>query len=166
MIDLHEARDLLGRGPALFRRLYTDLPDSWLHAADPGEWSAHGVLVHMVTVEDHAWVQRIQHALEHPGDVLPPVDRGGPDPDRGVAEMLDRFEETRSANLDHLDRLDLRDERALHQALGPVTVGQILATWTVHDMNHLAQAMASISTHYRVAVGPFIPNLGILGPPP
>ena len=164
MVDVSDARALLERAPALLRDLYADLPDAWLHAADPGEWSAHAVLVHLLTVEDHAWVQRIEHALDHPGTQLPPIDRGGPDPTRKVAEMLDRFEALRRTNLARLAELELDNQTGLHPALGPVTVHQILATWTVHDLNHIAQAMASISSRYRAEVGPFIPNLGILGP--
>lgn len=164
MVRSDEALALLERAPAVLRSLYDGLPEVWLEAADPGEWSAHAVLVHLVTVEDHAWVQRIEHTLEHPGSQLPQINRGGPDPSRRVGEMLDRFAELRATNLDHLGRLDLRDATAVHRELGPVTVDQILATWAVHDLNHTAQALAAISSRYRSAVGPFIPNLGILGP--
>lgn len=165
MVDINDAIALLERAPRMLRALYEDLPDGWLHAADPGEWSAHTVLIHLVTVEDHAWVHRIEHALDHPATVLPPVNPGGPDPTADVNEMLDRFEESRTANLDHLDRLELRDATTQHAALGPVTVDQILATWAIHDLNHIAQAQAAMASRYREAVGPFIPNLGILGPP-
>lgn len=165
MVERADARALLERAPSLLRDLYTDLPDAWLHASDAGEWSAHTVLVHMLTVEDHAWVQRIEAALEHPGTVLPPIDRGGPDPTADVAEMLDRFAALRRANLARLDELELQDQTAIHSVLGSVTVDEILATWTVHDLNHIAQAMAAIAGRYREDVGPFIPNLGILGPP-
>lgn len=165
MVEPDAAVVLLERAPRVVRALYENLPDEWLHAADPGEWSAHTVLVHMVTVEDHAWVHRIEHALTHPSAVLPPVNPGGPDPTANVAEMLDRFEDLRASNLRHLDQLELRDITTQHAALGPVTVDQILATWAIHDLNHTAQAQAAIASRYRQAVGPFIPNLGILGPP-
>ncbi len=165
MVDPREAVALLERAPELLQALYTDLPDEWLHAADPGEWSAHAVLIHLVTLEDHAWVHRIEHTLDHPGSELPHIDRGGPDPNRNVAEMLGEFAAQRRKNLARLDELEIRSEMGIHHELGPVTVDQILATWAIHDLNHGAQAMAAISTRYRGEVGPFMPNLGILGPP-
>ena len=105
MVQVSEARALLERGPGMLEALYTDLPDMWLHAHDPGEWSAHTCLIHMVTLEDHAWAHRIRHVLEHPGSELPPIDRGGPDASRDVVEMLERFAELRAANLTELDAL-------------------------------------------------------------
>lgn len=165
MIDLAEVLPLLERGPAVLRALYRDLPEPWLHASVGEEWSAHTVLVHLVTTEQRAWVQRIAHLLENPGGAIPGVNPGGPDPSRGVNEMLEEFESLRAGNLSRLTDLDLKTVRGTHPTLGEVTTDNILAAWAIHDLNHQAQAMAAIAGRYRDAVGPFIPNLGILGPP-
>ncbi len=166
MVSVSEAVDLLRRGPGVVRELYEGLGDAWLHAADPGEWSAHAVLVHMVTVETNAWAHRIAHVLDRPGAMLPAIDRGGPDPARDVGELLDSFEEHRRRNLRTLEELDLGDlgGAGVHQQLGPVTVAEILATWAIHDLNHVSQALAAMASRWRGEVGPFIPNLGILEP--
>jgi hypothetical protein len=50
----------------------------------------------------------------------------------------------------------------LHPTLGPVTMRQLLATWVVHDHNHVAQLQASLSAHYAAEVGPWRSYLGIL----
>ncbi|NNC42896.1 MAG: DinB family protein [Acidimicrobiia bacterium] len=165
MIDLAEVVPLLERGPAVLRALYRDLPQPWLHASVGEEWSAHTVLVHLVTTEQRAWVHRIAHLLENPGGSIPGVNPGGPDPSREVDEMLDEFERLRADNLSRLSDLDLRTVEGTHPTLGDVTTDNIVAAWAIHDLNHQAQAMAAIAGRYRKTVGPFIPNLGILGSP-
>lgn len=165
MVDVSDVMPLLERGPAVLRAMYRGLPDAWLHASPPGEWSAHTVLIHLVNTERGAWVHRIEHLLDRPGTAIPGVDPGGPDPDREVDEMLDEFERLRNANLHRLAELDMRSEPGVHPVLGDVTTDNILAAWAIHDLNHQAQAMAAIASRYRETVGPFIPNLGILRPP-
>ena len=81
-------------------------------------------------------------------------------------ELLDEFETLRKSNLAFLagvrsgpSQLALQ---GLHPELGPVTLGQLLATWVVHDLNHIAQVLRVMSTRYESAVGPWKPYLGIL----
>lgn len=165
MVDVAEVMPLLQRAPTVLRAMYGNLPDAWLHASVADEWSAHTVLVHLVQTESHAWIPRIVHLLAHPGSTTPGVDPGGPNPNREVDDLLNEFERLRTRNLKRLNELDMRLEQGIHPVLGPVTTQQILATWAIHDLNHQAQAMAAIASRYRTEVGPFIPNLGILGPP-
>lgn len=165
MVAVDEAVALLKRGPATMRALYADLPEAWLHASVGEEWSAHSVLIHMLATEGTAWVDRIEHMLAAPGTTTPPFDRGEPDASRDVDRMLVEFDQLRHSNLERLVNLDMRTEIGIHPVLGEITTDQVLAAWTVHDLNHQAQAMASIASRYRHDVGPFIPNLGILGPP-
>jgi hypothetical protein len=46
-----------------------------------------------------------------------------------------------------------------------VTLGQLLATWVVHDLNHIAQLAKAMAFQYRGAVGPWEAYLSILAPP-
>jgi hypothetical protein len=39
---------------------------------------------------------------------------------------------------------------------------QLLATWVVHDLNHLRQAQGAMAVRYSADVGPWKANLGIL----
>ena len=166
MVDAGDAAAILRRTPHLLSSLYEDLPPEWLDASDPGEWSAFEVLVHLVTVEDHAWAQRLEHALGHPGELLPAINREISEPSLDLGGLLARFAELRAENLERLAAMDMTTQPAVHGVLGDVTTDHILATWAVHDLNHVAQALAAMASRYRDDVGPFIPNLGILGPPP
>jgi hypothetical protein len=43
-----------------------------------------------------------------------------------------------------------------------VTLGQLLATWAVHDLNHLSQIARVMARRYQHAVGPWQAYLKIL----
>ena len=111
--------------------------------------------------------------MEHgPEEVLGPVDReAGFERFAGwdVARVLDRFAELRAANLDRLEELQLGSDdlarMGRHADLGPVTLEQLLATWTVHDLNHEAQIVKTLAKRYRDAVGPWRANLGVVDLP-
>lgn len=54
------------------------------------------------------------------------------------------------------------DRRGRHPQLGEVTMRQLLATWAVHDLDHVAQIYAALAGSHDAAVGPWKANLGIL----
>ncbi len=59
------------------------------------------------------------------------------------------------------NRQDL-SRRGLHPALGGVTLGQLIATWVVHDLNHLHQIAKAMAFQYHTQVGPWKEYLSIL----
>ena len=110
--------------------------------------------------------------LEHgTATVFEPVDR-----EAGFARfagssmdaLLRRFASARQANLDELGALlgpgDL-DRRGVHPDFGEVTLAQLLATWTVHDLNHVHQIVKTMAKQYRDAVGPWRAFLPVLDVP-
>jgi hypothetical protein len=54
------------------------------------------------------------------------------------------------------------DRKGLHPALGEVTLRELLATWTAHDLDHVSQIFAGMAGSRDAAVGPFKVYLGIL----
>jgi hypothetical protein len=48
------------------------------------------------------------------------------------------------------------------QAVGAVTLRQLLATWVTHDHSHVAQIARVMAKQYRDAVGPWRAYLPIL----
>ena len=50
----------------------------------------------------------------------------------------------------------------IHPAFGPVTLGQLLASWVVHDMTHISQIARIIAKQYEVEVGPWKEYMGVL----
>jgi hypothetical protein len=167
---LGETTDLLRRTPELLRGLLIGLSQRWTDTADaPGGWRPRDVVGHLITGELTDWVLRTQRILEH-GTALP-FDRfdrfahGDRDADATLDELVERFAQLRAENLARLDELvtdaDL-DKRGLHPSLGEVTMRELLATWAVHDLDHLAQVFAGMAGSYDAEVGPWKAYLGIL----
>jgi hypothetical protein len=54
------------------------------------------------------------------------------------------------------------DRRGLHPSLGEVTLRELLATWAVHDLDHIGQIYAGLAGSHDTDVGPWKGYLGIL----
>jgi hypothetical protein len=80
-------------------------------------------------------------------------------------ELVEQFAALRAANLAALGELvtdaDL-DRRGLHPSLGEVTLRELLATWAVHDLDHIGQIYAGLAGSHDPDVGPRKQYLGIL----
>jgi hypothetical protein len=78
---------------------------------------------------------------------------------------VERFAVLRAASLATLAELavdaDL-DRRGLHPSLGEVTLRELLATWAVHELDHIAQIYAGLAGSHDAGVGPWREYLGIL----
>ena len=81
-------------------------------------------------------------------------------------ELLSEFERLRLENLRILRGWDLTesqfDLRCRHPELGEVTLGQLLATWVVHDLNHIRQIATALARRYDEEVGVWKEYLSIL----
>jgi hypothetical protein len=169
--DVSEAMAVLARTPETLRALLSWLPEAWIEASEgPGTFSPRDVVGHLIHGEKTDWVPRIRLILEK-GDREPfePFDRFGfREAVRGrtMEALLSEFEALRTNNLAVLRGLDLRPAQLAlpgrHPGLGAVTLGQLLATWTVHDLNHVWQIARVMSRRYGEAVGPWKAYLGIL----
>jgi uncharacterized damage-inducible protein DinB len=169
--DLAEAQSSLRRMPSILGQLVDGVSPEWL-AARPadGEWSAHQVVCHLAYVEETDWMGRARMIREvGPIRPFPPVDHA--DQTERYAglttdEVARRFGDLRSANLDALEAMQLSDAdlglQGLHPTLGEVTMRELIATWVVHDHNHVAQLQGALSAYYVDEVGPWRSFLGIL----
>jgi hypothetical protein len=169
--DLDQARHALSRTPSVLRALVAGLPTEWL-AATPaaGEWSAHQVACHLAYVEETDWMVRARMIRQvGPSEPFPPIDHGDQAAryaGLGTDAVVERFAALRERNLADLDAMAIGADdlglEGLHPTLGPVTMRQLLATWVVHDHNHVAQLQGSLSAYYAAEVGPWRSFLGIL----
>ena len=168
---LDEVVAILSRSPAALGAMLDGLPEALLtRRADENAFSALDVLGHLIHGEKTDWVPRIQLILSK-GATQPfvPFDRYGfRDAIRGrsAKSLLGEFESLRRSNLSFLQGLSLTSAqlslRGQHPELGPVTLGQLVATWAVHDLNHVGQVARVISGRYAEAVGPWKAYLSIL----
>jgi uncharacterized damage-inducible protein DinB len=171
--SLDDALPVLRRTPAVLRAWLEALPDTWTMANEgPDTWSPFDIVGHLIHGERTDWMDRVELILTH-GDSRPfiPFDRFAQfQASRGksLAELLDTFAELRAANLARLQSFRLKEEdftrRGRHPELGPVNLGQLLATWVAHDLNHLGQIARVMGRQYTEAVGPWVEYLPMLGP--
>jgi hypothetical protein len=63
--------------------------------------------------------------------------------------------------------IDIEDlgRRGIHPSFGEVTISQLLATWVVHDLNHLGQIVKTMAKQYTLAIGPWREFLPIVDSP-
>jgi hypothetical protein len=167
---LDDTTDLLRRTPHVLRALLSGLPERWTDTPDvAGGWRPRDVVGHLVSAELEDWIPRTRRILEHgtsmqfdPFDRFAHVER---DADVSLDELIERFAQLRSEGLARLETLvgetDL-DRRGLHPSLGEVTLRELLATWAVHDLDHVAQIYAGLAGSRDADVGSWKAYLGIL----
>jgi hypothetical protein len=170
-LDLEETKILLRRTPDVLEALLRGLPDPWVHEDEgPDTWSSFDVVGHLIEAEETNWIPRMRHLVAHgESAVFPPFDRcgfGEKSKGKSMAEMLGTFEKARARSLRELDELRLTPgdlgRKGRHPDFGPVTLGQLLATWALHDLNHLRQIVEALARQHAEAVGPWRAFLGIL----
>jgi hypothetical protein len=170
-LDLEETKALLRRTSDVLDALLRGLPDAWVHENEgPDTWSSFDVVGHLIEAEETNWIPRIRHLIKHGESApFPPFDRFGfveRSKGKSMAEMLHTFKEARARSLQDLDELPLTPgdvgRRGRHPDFGQVTLGQLLATWAIHDLNHLGQIVNVLARQHAETVGPWRAFLGIL----
>jgi hypothetical protein len=169
-LELAEAVAVLQRTPATLTTLLGDLPDVWLFASEgDGTWSPYDVVGHLIHGERTDWIPRLRHIMAGEAGPFEPFDRTAQFTDsrgKSLGELLVTFSELRGQSLAELAALRLSGEdltrRGLHPDLGEVTLGALLATWVVHDLDHVAQIARTMAKAYAEEVGPWSAYLSIL----
>jgi hypothetical protein len=85
---------------------------------------------------------------------------------KSLDQLLDEFAQLRKECIQKLKAVNLDEEtldkKAMHPALGEVTLRQLLSTWVVHDLTHIYQIVRVMAKQYDKEVGPWKEYLGIL----
>jgi hypothetical protein len=168
---LTDTTNVLQRTPDVLRALLLGLPESWTDTTDVPEngWRPRDVVGHLITGELTDWVERTQRILEHgtavPFDKFDRFAHAERDGDTSLDDLVQHFARLRAENLARLEDLvterDL-DRRGLHPSLGEVTLRELLATWAIHDLDHVSQIFAAMAGSHDAEVGPWKAYLGIL----
>lgn len=160
--DLRETIGILERTPDVVRALLHDLPNRWTAANEgPDTFSAFDVVGHLIDGEETDWIPRIKIILAQGDRRFVPFDRfRSKGAVETLAQRLDRFASLRRANLKVVKDLNVTAEQLKltgeHPELGTVTLAQLLATWAVHDLTHLAQINRVMAKQYKAAIGPWV----------
>jgi uncharacterized damage-inducible protein DinB len=161
---------VLERTPATLRALLGGLPDRWVAATEGGgTWSPFDVVGHLIHGERTDWIPRARHILAADSQPFERFDREAQFAEsrgQSIGELLETFARLRRDNLETLAGFTLTGEdlarRGVHPELGEVTLGQLLATWVVHDLDHVGQVARTMAKVYGTTVGPWAAYLSIL----
>lgn len=170
--DLSDTLDLLARTPSVLDALLRGTSESW-HAINegPDTWSALDVVGHLIHGEETDWMPRARIILlEHgSGRAFEPFDRFAQFrrfEGWSLVQLLERFDQLRSANVETVRGWHLTSEQldlpGAHPELGAVNFRQLLATWAVHDLNHIAQIARVMAKRYTIEVGSWRAYLPVL----
>ena len=147
------------------------LSEEWLRNNEGGDsWSPYDIVGHLIFGEKTDWIDRIKIILGDSMDKkFKPFDRLGQfneDQNRPVSILLKEFRDLRTQNIQLLISLNIQDQDftriGFHPEFGEVTLEQLIATWTVHDLGHIAQISRVMAKQYKVEVGPWVNYLGVL----
>jgi hypothetical protein len=168
---LKEAIEILERTPQTIEYFLAGLSDGWLQCHErEGTWNAIEVVDHLIEGEKTNWIPRLEFILqEGESKPFPPFDRFShlnESPEQGNEQKLQNFKTIRRQNVAKLKKLIDQDEQleltGIHPAFGSVKVRELISTWAVHDLTHIAQIVRVMAERYREDVGPWQEYLGIL----
>lgn len=168
--QLPQTLAVLERTPEVLAALLNGLPEFWVHSSEgEGTWSPYRVVAHLIHGEHTNWMVRARHILAADPRPFVPFDRNAhlaSGVDRPLAELLGEFATLRHANLRALEALSLTESdlarTGRHPDFGMVTLGQLLAAWVVHDLDHLAQITRTMAKTQVESVGPWRAYLSVL----
>jgi hypothetical protein len=170
--QLEQAINILSRTPATLNSLLRGAPAELTIGNEGGDtWSPYDILGHLIHGEETDWIPRARIILGHgESRAFEPFDRFAQfekSKGKSADELLDQFEGLRTENLAALRQMNITADqlklRGTHPELGSVTLRELLATWAVHDLSHIAQATRVMCKQYSEAVGPWKQYLPILG---
>jgi hypothetical protein len=169
-LRLDEAVAVLERTPATVSALLDGVPEVWVRATEgEGTWSPFDVVGHLAHAERADWLGRARHILSGDPSPFAPFDREGQfreSEGKTLRDLLAEFDGLRGRNLAELREMGLGEEdlrrTGRHPDFGEVTLGQLLAAWVVHDLDHVAQIARTMAKVYADAVGPWAAYLSIL----
>jgi hypothetical protein len=170
IFNFQDAIAVLERTPATLGSLLNGLPQHWISSTEgEGTWSPYDVIGHLIHGERTDWIPRVRHILAGETEAFRPFDRTAQftaSKGKDVVQLLATFASLRRKNLATLVGMNLTavdfERKGLHPELGEVTLGQLLATWVVHDLDHVAQIARTLAKCYGNAVGPWAAYLSIL----
>lgn len=169
--NLSKSVEILERTPVLLETMLDELSEEWIKTNEgPETWSPFDVLGHLIHGEKTDWVPRMEIILSHqadqPFETFDRLAQFNESKGKTFQQLLVDFKNLRKQNVDSLKSKNLTaadlNKTGMHPELGKVTLAQLLATWTVHDLNHISQIARVMANQYKAEVGPWHEYLGIL----
>ena len=162
--SLERSYEILDRTSAALQSLLAGLPDDWvMNNEGPETFSPYDVVGHLIHGEKTDWTARTKMILEFGNtqtfvrwnrEAMYEESIG-----KSLQQLLDEFAAIRKANMGWFKALNLTeddlDKKGMHPVLGDVSLRNLLATWVVHDLTHIAQIARVMAKQYKSEMGPW-----------
>lgn len=169
--DLKRSIEILSRTPFVIETLLDGVSNEWL-MNNEGEntWSPFDIIGHLIHGEKTDWITRMEIILSNDIDKsFSPFDRFAQfevSKGKDFSQLIDTFKTLRKKNIEILIAKNISvndlEKKGIHPVFGEVTLEALLATWTAHDLGHIAQIARVMAKQYTDEVGPWKQFLPIL----
>jgi len=162
--SLERSYEILDRTPAVLQSLLSGLSDDWVMPNEgPETFSPYDVVGHLIHGEKTDWTARAKMILEFGNtktfERWNRVAMFEESKGKLLQQLLDEFAAIRKDNMVWFRSLNLTkadlDRKGMHPVLGDVTLRNLLATWVVHDLTHIAQVTRVMAKQYKEEMGPW-----------
>lgn len=169
--SINRSVEILRNTPLTLENMLSGLNADWTTVNEgTGTWSAYDILGHLVQGEKTDWIARLEIILSENTDKnFKPFDRFAQfneSKNKTLKHLTNEFKMLRKKNLEILQSKKINEimlaGTGIHPAFGEVTLKQLLSTWVVHDLNHIAQIARVMAKQYKTNTGPWIEYLPIL----
>lgn len=163
--NVKQALEILERTPGVLSALLYGLSDDWImNNEGPETFSPYDVVGHMVHGEITDWTARIKRILQDGNtkafDTFDRFAMYEESKGKSMQQLLQEFESLRKNNITWFKSLQLTeadmDKPGLHSVLGEVTLRNLLSTWVIHDLTHIAQITRVMAKQYKEEMGPWV----------
>lgn len=169
--SIKKSIEILEKTPRILTDILGNLSDSWI-IADEGEntWSPFDIVGHFIHGDKTDWITRVKVILSDAEDkTFKPFDRFAQfdnSKNKTITDLLSEFSIIREQKIKEFKELQISNNdlklAGNHPDLGSVNLQQLIATWVVHDLSHLAHIFRIMASQYKNNVGPWIEYLRIL----
>lgn len=162
--SLERSYEILDKTPAVLQALLGGLPDDWvLPNEGPETFSPYDVVGHLIHGEKADWTVRTKMILKFGNtQTFEKYDRFAQYEEskgKSLQQLLDEFAAIRKENIVWFKALNLTkqdlDSKGMHPVLGEVTLRNLLSTWVIHDLTHIAQVTRVMAKQYKDEMGPW-----------
>jgi len=169
--EIDKAIEILERTAQVLESLLNGISDEWLNNKEGEDtWSPYEIVGHLIHGELTDWIPRAKIILSNAENkTFVPFDRFAQmnqNIELSISELLVEFKKRREENIRELKSFALDesklDKKGIHPELGEVSLSELLSTWVVHDLGHIAQISRVMAKQYKNEVGAWEEYLGIL----
>jgi uncharacterized damage-inducible protein DinB len=166
--SIKKSIEILERTPKVLINMLEGLSVEWTNQNEgPKTWTVFDVVGHLIHGEKTDWLPRTELILsiDYKKKFQPfaqfEVSKG-----KTLHVLLNEFQSIRRISIEKLNNLNISEDdlikTGIHPSFGEVSLAQLLATWVVHDLDHIAQIARIMAKQYKDDVGPWVEYLKIL----